>query len=325
MKLSFTIFCCSILLLSAAKAQGPYAPAAGQSNSTAIHMDSSLIVDWASVCNVQRGWVDIADTNLGKVSAGEPYFATGKSNLHGIVSLGDGGEAIVRFNGLLFDGQGPDFAVFENAFSDTFLELAFVEVSSDGQNFFRFPSQSRSDTAQQIDGFGAVDPTMINNLAGKYRSGFGTPFDLAELANTPGLDIQKISHIRIIDVVGSIDSAYLNRDSQGRPINDPYPTPYPTGGFDLDGVGAIHISSVGLTEDQIENRIRIYPNPIRDQAIIDTDGLIFDQYQLLDYQGRLIQNENYENSIDLRSLDKGSYILRLIGDQHNVNKRIIKL
>jgi hypothetical protein len=288
-------------------------------------MDSSLIVDWASVCNVNRGWVNIADTSLGKVDVGEPHFATGKSDLHGVVSLGDGGEAIIRFNGSIFDGPGPDFVVYENSFSDDFLELAFVEVSSDGSNFFRFPSHSLSDTIQQIGGFGTTDPTMVHNLAGKYRWGYGTPFDLAELSNIPGLDIQRISHIRIIDVVGSLDSAYLSRDSQGRPINDPYPTPFPSGGFDLDGVAAIHINSVGIAEDQLADRIRIYPNPASDHLMIDTDGLRYEAFQLFNFQGKMVLSGDFDDRIDLSTLSKGSYILRLMDDEQPINKRIIKL
>ena len=57
-----------------------------------------------------------------------------------VVSLGDGGSITLTFAHPLSDGTGPDLAVFENAFNDTFLELAFVEVSSDGANFVRFPA-----------------------------------------------------------------------------------------------------------------------------------------------------------------------------------------
>lgn len=305
-------------------AQGPYAPAAGQPGSNAIHMDSSLIVDWASVCTVNRGWVNMADTSLGKVTVGEDHFATGKSNLYGVASLGDGGEAVIRFNGLLFDGIGPDFAIFENSFSDNFLELAFVEASSDGKNFYRFPSHSLSDTTQQVGSFGFTEATMIHNFAGKYRWGFGTPFDLADLANIPGLDIQRISHLRVIDVVGSIDSAYVNRDSQGRPINDPFPTPFPSGGFDLDGVAAIHINSVGLSEDILASRLRIFPNPTDDIVNIEANALHLEEFQLYNYQGKLIQRGAFNGKIDLSTLDSGVYLLSFSSEQQFITKRIVK-
>ena len=73
------------------------------------------------------------------VDFGEPEDATGMAGDGRVVSLGDGGVAILTFDTPLSDGPGPDFAVFENAFLETFLELAFVEVSSDDVNYFRFP------------------------------------------------------------------------------------------------------------------------------------------------------------------------------------------
>ncbi len=54
----------------------------------------------------------------------------------------------------LWNGPGPDFAVFENAFTDEFLELALVAVSSDGINYFEFPAISLSPVDEQIAGFG---------------------------------------------------------------------------------------------------------------------------------------------------------------------------
>jgi hypothetical protein len=143
------------------------------------------------------------------------------------------------FASSISDIPGPDFAVFENAFNSSFLELAHVEVSSDGVNFFRFPSISLTQTDTQIPGFGALDSTNLFNLAGKAPGGSGTPFDLAQLRrHAPVLDINRITHVRVIDVVGSLSVAHRSLDSLGNPINDPYPTDHEFGGFDLDAVGA---------------------------------------------------------------------------------------
>ena len=88
-----------------------------------------------------------------------------------------------------------------------------------------------------MPGFGNIDPTDVDGLAGKYRQGFGTPFDLEALASKSAVlsghvDLMQISHVRIIDIIG--DGSRL--DGQGEPIYDPYPT---TGsaGFDLDAIG----------------------------------------------------------------------------------------
>jgi len=229
---------------------GPYAPAAGQTGSTAIAHNSPQFVAWATSGSINRGPQDINDPagNLASFGAISDAFGPAGTSTTAVVSLGDAGQATLGFAANLRNGPGADFAVFENSFGDTFLELAFVEVSSNGTDFFRFPSVSLSSQSAQIDTFGAVDTTDLNNLAGKYRVGFGTPFDLQELVGvSPLLDVNNVSGVRVVDVVGRITSAPGNlswqptRDSLNNIMNDPYPTPFAAGGFDLDAVGAINV------------------------------------------------------------------------------------
>lgn len=228
---------------------GPFDPAAGQPGSNAIAHDDARIVAWASaVGKLDRGLQDASDPELGDVTYGSPEWATGPADAEidslPVVSLGDGGWIEMLFGAPITNGPGADFAVFENGIIDTFLELAFVEVSSDGMNFVRFPAVSLTPTTSQVDPFGALDATNLHNLAGKYRRGFGTPFDLAELASlAPLLDITHITRVRIVDVVGSINPQYATYDASApRPniVNDPWPTGFETGGFDLDAIGVLH-------------------------------------------------------------------------------------
>src|SRR5207249_2137736 len=127
------------------------------------------------------------------------------TNFQGVVSLGDGGQITLGFDKPIRNGSGADFAVFENGFASgslAFLELGFVEVSSDGMNFFRFDATSNTQTTTQVASFGLLDATNLNNLGGKYVAGFGTPFDLQELAGrSPFLDVNDVRFVRIVDVV----------------------------------------------------------------------------------------------------------------------------
>jgi hypothetical protein len=222
-----------------AKAQGQFAPAAGQPGSTAIKADSSCFKSWALEASLVRGLKQINWPDSGYASVGDPENALGPFG-NGLVSLGDAGSATLTFNPPISNGPGFDFAVFENAFNDSFLELAHVEVSSNGVDWVRFPSESLTSNARQTGAFGFTHPELIHNLAGKYRSPFGTPFDLEELKDSQSLDLDWIPFVRIIDVIGSLDSAWGSRDSKGRIINDPWPSPFASSGFDLDAVGVIH-------------------------------------------------------------------------------------
>lgn len=211
-----------------------------------VDAGDSRILFWAShITSMERGHRQAGRPDSGLVSAGSPEAAMGPATENGVVSLGDGGWICLEFPGLVRNGPGPDFAVFENGFSDSFLELAFAEVSSDGKTFVRFPAVSLTQTTEQTGPFGLLDGSLLRNLAGSYRAGLGTPFDLSDLEGRPGIDLQAIRYIRIRDVVGSLDPALGSPDSRGVLVNDPFPTPFPSGGFDLDAVGVLNGSEPG--------------------------------------------------------------------------------
>ena len=259
MKATLTLLCA----LTATAAAAQFAPAAGQPGTTAMRADSSAFTAWATGAALWRGYQNLADTTLGRTTVGDPESALGPADGITVVSLGDGGTATLTFEVPLTNGAGNDFAVFENGFQDQFLELAFVEVSSDGVLFVRFPATSLTDTTRQMGPFDLLNPTQIDQLAGKYRAGWGTPFDLEVLADAAGLDVRRVTHVRVVDVVGSLDSAYRRPDRDGRPVNDPWPTPFSSGGFDLDAVGVVHQAAPANVPAPAARAGRCYPNPAR--------------------------------------------------------------
>ncbi len=168
---------------------------------------------------------------------GPAYGMPGQTNALDVTGLGEGGQITLTFPVPIADGPGPDFAVFENGFTDAggesaWCELAFVEVSSDGTNFVRFPSHCIE--PDPIADWAA--PAAYGGLAGKHPLGSGTPFDLRALAGTPGLDVRRVTHVRIVDIIGDGSTP----DSYGNPIYDPV-TPWGPADFDLDAVGVLNV------------------------------------------------------------------------------------
>lgn len=232
-------------LSSALSVAGPYPGPAGAPGSTALDLNDSRLTAWAiGYSGYQAGTqVDATWQTPGKALGP----ATG--DVFDIVSLGNGGQITLTFAHPIANGPGYDLAVFENAISDTFLELAWVELSADGVNFVRVPNDSL--TPGPVGAFGAVDPTNVDGLAGKYRAGYGTPFDLASVG------LSRASHVRIVDIVG--DGSAL--DSSGEVIYDPHLT---TGsaGFDLEAVGVLHewlYSPADTNDDASVNALDIGP------------------------------------------------------------------
>ncbi len=318
-------FIFALLITSISTAQ--FAPAAGQIGSSAIYKDSSIIVNWAKSATITRGFQDISNTSLGETFIGDSSSVIGMADINNVISLGDGGSVICQFQYPIINGIGYDFAVFENSFQDDFLELAFVEVSSDGLYYNRFPAISFTDTTEQIGSFDLINPSKLNNLAGKYRGGYGVPFDLQELISDTNLNLNNITHVRVVDVVGSINNLYANYDSEQRKINDPWPTPFSSGGFDLDAIAVIHQdNSSGIVFNSYKkNGISVFPNPASDYIqlnILQHNNRIIKIYTL---EGSLVKEfSNAGNSYNISFLDKGIYMLKIESGNEIENIKLVK-
>ncbi len=164
------------------------------------------------------------------------------------------GSLTLGFATPIADGPGPDFVVFGNAFSvrgqanQVFSKLAYVEVSSDGVNFARFPAvDTNPKPLQNPWSYMVSNPTLIYNLFGKAVNGYGVswgvPFDLAELSQHPLvaaglLDLQNVRFVRLVAVVGN--GAY-STDAYGHPIYDPWPTSG-SPGPEVQAIGVLNVA-----------------------------------------------------------------------------------
>lgn len=313
-------------ILSSLTTYAQYAPPAGQTGTTAISKDSSIFVNWAStVTEFNRGYLDISNPGLGLASFGDSTQALGmaEGTSGDVVSLGDMGWITLKFPNPIKNGNGPDFAVFENSFSDDFLELAHIEVSTDGINYVRIPSVSLTDPSVQIGSFGSIDATKIHNLAGKYRQGFGTPFDLEDIIDSTGINLDSINFVRIIDVVGSINTTYATYDSQGNIINDPYATAFESGGFDLDAIGVINENKFVGTAENSQVNFSFYPNPAKHEIYFNTsiDGAV----NIYNLNGQLLLSESTLgiNKLDLSHFNTGMYLIEFKSETVSYTEKLI--
>jgi len=314
----------SFLFLSAIANAQTYPPDFGQSGSTAMPPTDSRFVAWATGVTVERGFVNIANPTFvasgsNRASVGTPENAIGPAN-GSIVSLGDHGTAILTFATPIINGEGFDFAVFENG-GPGFLELAFVEASSDGVNFFRFPAHSLTQTATQVGSFQTVLAVNLNNLAGKYGSN-GTPFDLSDIPDDPLLDKQNITHIKVIDVVGTIDPQYATFDSFGNMVNEAWPTAFNNCGFDLDAVGVINQKTLGRSDFEKAN-VFLYPNPASEKVFIQSKSEA--NITIYDVSGRVVvsQKSITSNGINVSNLSRGIYVATIVSEGKKTSIRLV--
>lgn len=308
-----------------------FAPAQDQPGTTAMHADSTAFVAWATGCVAEPGPMNISNPSAGVAGAGWPaQNAIGfPQGTMGVTCLGDGGSATLTFASPICNQPGPDFAVFENGFANAqtpdywFLELAFVEVSSDGVNFFRFPAYSNTQTDTQLGGFACILPSEIHNLASKYGAMYGTPFELDEIPDDPLLNKNSITHVRIVDVVGCIDPEYATYDCQGHPINDPWPTPFASSGFDLDAVGVIHdqAHTPGFGVEEHEDvMVAVYPNPAHDKLFVNAENV--QHIDIYGVTGQMVMSST-ETEINVSDLEPGMYFARINCGENIYTERVI--
>ena len=204
-----------------------------------------------------------ANTN-GNAGGGifQPANALGapQGGLLHVHSLGVAGSLTLGFATPITDAPGADFLVAENvflhagAFWQAFAEVMFVEVSSDGVSFARFPSRYFG-AAVAPGPLGTIATGSYAGLAGQtpvwatvpgvdaqdVASAGGDAFDLADLAAHPlvlaqAVDLAAITQVRLVDVVSG-----QALDSTGVPILDPG-----AGSADVDAVTVIHPAGTPL-------------------------------------------------------------------------------
>jgi hypothetical protein len=288
-------------------------------------MHDSSLIDWAK---------DWKDYNMGShvdkpFQTPEKALGKAKGTTDHIVSLGRGGSITLIFDPPIRNGEGWDFAIFENAFDDRFLELACVEVSSNGTDFVRFNNCSL--TPDPVNAFGSVDYTNITGLAGKYQKGLGTPFDLFDLkekeeVNSGLVNLNRISYVKILDIVG--DGSYIDNRSMAwktrwgdhSAIYDPYPT-VGSAGFDLDAVGIRYQNTAPegsddppqppellFPEDEVQD-ISLTPTLMVKTSDKDMNNLACTQWQLSIDTNFLLPLLDITSQIHLNSLTLHSPIL----------------
>jgi hypothetical protein len=300
-----------IKILTYAQFDGP----GGVSGSKSISKDNSSIIGWASAAQLVRGPIQINDSALGLASVGTEASAIGPHD-GDVVSLGDGGSVILTFDQPIINREGYDFATFENGFQVGFsyyLELAHVEVSNDGKEFKRFPSESLTDTSYQTNNFSYTDPFQLYNFAGKHQAPYGTLFDIGEL----GFDT--IKYVKLIDVVGSVNDTFGTRDSKGRIINDPFPSPYESCGFDLDAVALVNGELLNTQRLTLQG-INVYPTLVGQNKPIHIDAPVLSKISVLDIQGRKIDFTRNQDGVRISS--NGNYFLQITHQGKTYSKKI---
>ncbi|MHC4845819.1 MAG: hypothetical protein ACYTCU_06630 [Planctomycetota bacterium] len=180
--------------------------------------------------------IAVASVNPGPNASGDPVLGLGAPIGVGLLfgstdvyTLGVGGSVTYELDSSVVNAAGADLVVCENPFLvvgtvTSFVEAMFVEVSTNGTDFARFPTTYVGDDgpfAPTIGlppawyaGFAGVMPVFANPLTGfdplDVVAGGGDAFDLAELLDHPlvldeKIDLDEINYVRLVDVASGVE------------------------------------------------------------------------------------------------------------------------
>lgn len=219
-----------------------------------------------------------------------------------ICSLGIGGEIIVGFkNGYLYDDEGADFTIFENAFinpisNKVFAEPAIISVSENGIDYFDFPFDTLT-----LKGCAGISPTNGKEDPFNPTVSGGDSFDLRQTG------LKRIKYIKIKDYC---EELLKQKDNQ---YYDPI-----ISGFDLDAVTARYLSDETTDINLEENNYKNMLTKSTVLTLISLNKFINNSLQnqvkeikIYDLIGNLVYNFEFSTQKEIY-LHSGSYFMEII-------------
>ena len=85
---------------------------------------------------------------------------------------------------------------------------------------------------------------------------------------------------------------------------------------DTSNIAVLTVSTVGMDELSVQGNVSLYPNPTQSSFEIQT-SLVYSKIEIRDMQGRIVKTENAAKTINLSSLEKGTYSVNLLDEKEN--------
>ena len=222
------------------------------------------------------------------------------SNFGAYLHIGNG-----RDSGEIFIGQLDDIAILNRSLSqqeitDLYNGCSASTITSQPTNQTVNPTTS----AQFV-----VNSTSVNSFQWQTDLGLGFQ-NLSNAGQYSGANN---------DTLVVSNASISNNNQQFRCIVNPESC------ADTSDIAVLTVSTVGMNELSVQGNVSMYPNPTQSSFEIQTN-LVFNKIEIRDMQGRVVKTENAGKTINISSLQHGTYLVQLIDEKSKVIsvKRIIK-
>ena len=251
-------------------------------------------------------------------------------------------KRIIRLNS---DGTRDTTFSFGTGYSDSVLDIA---LQTDGKivaggNFFSYSSSLNTYKVNRIesngndDAFGLNGFPFNNSTTNNFVRSLAIQNDGKVIVGGQFTQYNNIANINIVrlnnDATGSRDNTFLTGNGFNSDVKKIVIQPdgkILVGGYFTNFNGTTYNRIIRLngtpvlsTENFESVKINIYPNPVKDFLNIQNNQKYdFEIYNML---GKLVlKGDNIENQINVNTLTKGIYILRLKNDDKIFNQKFIK-
>ena len=116
-------------------------------------------------------------------------------------------------------------------------------------------------------------------------------------------------------------------------VNDPWPTAFASGGFDLSAVGVVNSSQNNIDNNNFSDNITIWPNPVSAGGIINVNtsnnaGISNINFKIIDLQGNTVINKNVNHTVISipQNIKAGLYFIFITNSEGKIftSKLVIK-
>ncbi len=100
-----------------------------------------------------------------------------------------------------------------------------------------------------------------------------------------------------------------------------------TGGCSSEPSNIIHFISTGIMDENVANKVKIYPNPFTDELLIEFPGSLADgSYEIMNFAGEVVTTGKLTGRTTVKTggLSRGAYILKVTIGNDQCVKKIIK-
>ena len=102
-------------------------------------------------------------------------------------------------------------------------------------------------------------------------------------------------------------------------------SPYFTGntGTYLFDVNITRSPNTSIGESSVNERLVVYPNPVKDLIYFNADNLNVDKVNVMGITGSTVEMSVKNNSIDMSDFSNGVYIIQFITSEGIINKKVV--